>query len=157
WRWCRRVSGGQISEDIELSQVGSAVLRELDHKQTFVDDMSKAVHDAGSIKIETSWRSVLKRIEAGARREGITASRETMAPQRFEKRVARRYPFEIVALRRVPVCRETRIPRHQGREFPTGIVLALPQGRRRPPGIERMRQARDGLQRERGNLGALLD
>ena len=153
----RRDRGTQVAEQIGTAQARGSVVGQLHREQALVYDAAETIHDAGAVDIETCRRIVCQRMEAGAPAEGVRCAIQTVPAQRFEQRMPRGDPLQILFLSRVAVGRQARIASRQLRVLPARLALVPLQARRCATRIERMHHAPDRLQIQGRVLGTLRD
>jgi hypothetical protein len=74
------------------------VFSNLDREETLMDGIAQSVNDTGTVNIQAGGMFILKRIKAGARSNGISGNGAGMSAKRFEERVPRGNPFQVVLL-----------------------------------------------------------
>ena len=153
----RRVRGREVAEQAGLLEPRLAVLGDLHREEPLVDHLPEPVHDARPVEVDARRALVLERVEGRALAEHVERLRVGVPPDRLEERMAGRDPLQLLRLGRLAVGGAARIAVRESRELPVRVLLVAAEDRGRARRLEGVRHARDGLERERHELGRLAE
>jgi hypothetical protein len=152
-----RVRRREVAQHAGFLELRLAALGYLHGEQPLVNDLAESIHDTRPVEVDTRGMVVLERIEGRTLAEDVKRPRVGVPPDRLEQRMTRRDPLQLLGFGRLTVRRAARVAVCESRELPIRLLFVAAENRRRARRLERVRQARNGLESKGHELGRLAE